>query len=137
MFLSDITTMTGPNSNGASPSKEGPHWRNHFIIGATKGSNVLLECVHCGKGRDKPWVANATRARLHLSGEGNGVAACGGVPASIRKLFVRGDGYKPKAGVKVHPVSPAVDRTGPPRCTPETSDQVRTLTTSETADYPF
>ena len=48
---------------------------------------MLLECAHCGKGQDKPWTANAARARIHLSGVGTGVKACLKVPDSIRILF--------------------------------------------------
>jgi hypothetical protein len=69
------------------PTKEGPQWRSHFTIGDSEGCNMLLECVHCGKGRDKPWLANATRARIHLSGESTGVKACTTVPESVRSLF--------------------------------------------------
>lgn len=75
------------NTSGLEPTKEGPEWRNHFYIGESKGSNFLLECAHCGKGQSQPWNGNATRARLHLSGEGGGVKACAKVPDSIRSLF--------------------------------------------------
>ena len=62
------------NPDGLKPTKEGPEWRNHFVIGESRGSNMLLECVHCGKGQAKPWTANATRARIHLSSEGEDAA---------------------------------------------------------------
>jgi hypothetical protein len=75
------------NPDGLEPSKEGHEWRNHYIIGESKGSNVLLECAHCGKGQEKPWLGNANRARVHLSGQGTGVKACLKVPDSIRSLF--------------------------------------------------
>ena len=52
-----------PNPDGLHPSKEGPAWRKHFSTGESKGSNVGLECVHCGKGSEKERLGNATRAR--------------------------------------------------------------------------
>jgi hypothetical protein len=85
------------------PTKEGPHCRNHFILGESKGCNMLLECVHCGKGRDKLWLANATRARSHLSGEGTGVKACTKVPENVRCLF-----RKPSASLHAAGTSNAV-----------------------------
>ena len=51
-----------------------------------------LECCYCAKGLDKPWNANGTRARLHLSGEGQGVVAGKQVPEDIRSLFKSSSG---------------------------------------------
>ncbi len=98
--------MSVPNQDGLHPSKEGPHWRNYFMIGESKGSNVHLECVFCGKGKDKPWLGNATRARQHLSGEGTSVKACARAPDHVRDLFRKAD-----ANTTVVPSSANVQRT--------------------------
>lgn len=80
------------NPEGLEPTKEGPEWCNHFIIGESKGCNMYLECAHCGRGQDKPWVANASRARQHLSGDGTGVKQCLKVTDSVRLLFKKDSG---------------------------------------------
>ena len=76
------------NPDGQHPCKEGPLRRNHFMIGPGKG-NIPLECVYCGRGSDKEWLGNATRARQHLSAD---VAKCKKVPDDMRSLLKKNFG---------------------------------------------
>ena len=96
-----LTDKVNPDST--QQSKEGPEWRNHFIIGEARGCNAFFECAHCGKGGDKPWCTTSTRARNHLSGERGGVAACKKVPDAIRSLFKTASGSTVAATSLVQP----------------------------------
>ena len=75
------------NPDGIRPTKVGPEWRNHYIIGEVDGSIAVLECAHCGKGGEKRWCTTSTRGRGHLGGDVKGVAACKQVPEAIRCLL--------------------------------------------------
>eukprot|EP01025_Chloroclados_australasicus_P053617 TRINITY_DN6329_c0_g1_i1.p3 TRINITY_DN6329_c0_g1~~TRINITY_DN6329_c0_g1_i1.p3 ORF type:complete len:114 (+),score=15.40 TRINITY_DN6329_c0_g1_i1:57-398(+) len=80
------TASAGPSLGTKRPNPS--DWKPHFDIKTDKGGGSYdLVCLYCRRGEDKAWNSNAVRAKHHLAGTGNGVAACKHVPQDVRDTF--------------------------------------------------